>query len=101
MLEFPVERSRKVYLTPRKKDWPPQIHKFTVRIPITPPTYEPVSIPEPKPLYKFRKYTTYENRKEVQMVPVTKTIIKPIGISPDQIIGDDGLGVMKERILSP
>lgn len=37
----------------------------------------------------MRSYTTYENQPEIEMVPVTTTVIKPAGVSKEQYIGDE------------
>lgn len=84
-----VVRHRKVYVSERKDDDEPIIHPLSLTIPVKVPEYSSSEIPEPKPIYRLHKYTTYENRPEIQMMPVTKTIIKPLGVSPDQIIDDE------------
>lgn len=84
-----ILRRRKVYVTPREQEKQPPVHAFTIRIPIVAPTVPSISIPDPPPIFKFKKYITYESKPEVQMVPVTRTIIKPVGVTPDQIINAD------------
>lgn len=85
-------KHRKVYVARRQGemmiDQRPPIHTIKVRIPINLKDLEMFDIPEPPPLYQLRKYTSYESVPETQMVPVTKTIIKPVGLTKDQLIGD-------------
>lgn len=50
--------------------------------------YQPV-LPTEKPFFRVRSYTTYENQPEIEMVPVTTTVIKPAGVSKEQYIGDE------------
>lgn len=82
-----IVRHRKVYVAARKQE-KPRIQTLSIKIPLEIPTVDSSNIPEPKSMYKLKKYTTYENRPEIQMVPVTKTIIKPVGVSQDQFIDD-------------
>lgn len=76
-------RHRKVYVA-RKETKDPIIHPVHLTIPVS--FEEAPTLPTPKPVYKLRKFTTYEQKPEVKMVPVTKTIYKPADITPDQII---------------
>jgi hypothetical protein len=87
--EDTIIRHRKVYVSPKSKGDVP-IHPIKIRIPVRMPEYVEPNLPDPKPVYKFKKYTTYESRPEIQMVPVIKTIIKPVGVTPDQIIEEPG-----------
>lgn len=80
--EKKIVRHRKVYVKEGGDD--PVIHPLQVTIPVE--VEYPADIPTPKPVYKLRKYTTYEEKPEIKMVPVVKTIIKPANVSPDQII---------------
>lgn len=85
----PVVRHRKVYVSKRneviQKD--PVIHPLELIIPVH--LDQPTTLPPPKPLFKMRKYTTYENQPEIVQVPVTTTVIKPEGVSQDQIVSED------------
>ena len=84
-----IVRHRKVYVAPLQQA-KSRIETISIRIPLEIPKNSPSNIPDPKPIYKLKKYTTYENTPEIQMVPVTKTIIKPVGVSADQIIDETG-----------
>lgn len=80
--EKKIVRHRKVYVKTGNDD--PVIHPLRVTIPVE--VEYPADIPTPKPLYKLKKYTTYEEKSEIKMVPVVKTIIKPANVTPDQFI---------------
>lgn len=83
-----VVRHRKIYVTERPVDAEPIIHPISLTIPveIKQPVHE--IVPPPKRIFKLRKYTIQESEPEIEMVPVTTTVIKPAGVSDDQIIGD-------------
>lgn len=84
-----VMRHRKVYLSDKQiKNAEPIIHPITIRIPVRVSKDKSLDLPEPKPVFKMRKYTYQETKPEIQMVPVKTTIIKPIGVSKEQIIDD-------------
>lgn len=89
-----ILRHRKVYVS-KKKQITPIINPITITIPLKIPEDE-APLPQPKPVFKYKKFTTYETKPEIQMVPVTKTIIRPADVTPDQIIDDDGLKVEKD-----
>lgn len=84
-----VVTRRKVYVAPKPKNDVP-IHTVKIRVPLKLPEAVEPQLPPPKPLFKLKKYTTYESKPEIHMVPVTKTIIRPVGVSPDQIIDETG-----------
>lgn len=79
---------RKIYLADKKEKPKPIIHPVTMTIPIDIEEDPTTIIPPPKPIFKMRKYTTYESQTIKEMVPVTTTVIKPVGISEDHIIED-------------
>lgn len=84
-----IERHRKIYVSDRDDQFEPVIHPIEVTIPVK-VRQDPVDgLPPPKPVFRMHKYTTIETKPEVQMVPVTTTIIKPVGVSKDQIIEDE------------
>ena len=87
-----VEWHRKVYLGDRKPQEDLVIHPLSITIPVKVPEYRETELPTPKPVFKMRKYVKYVNKPEVQMIPITKTIIKPVGVTSDQIITDTGYG---------
>lgn len=63
------------------------IHPVRVKIPIK--VNEMLAVMPPvKHKYKMHEYTTQETKLKTEMVPVTETVIKPIGISKDQIVGN-------------
>lgn len=87
-----VERHRKVYLSDKQlNNNQPIIHPISITIPVRLDDGMDVDLPEPKPLFKMRKYTYKETKKETEMVPITTTIIKPVGVAKEQIIDDESL----------
>lgn len=84
------EEHRKVYLSPRDK-YESNLKPISITVPLKIPDDDETGVPAPRHLFKYKKYTTYETKPEIQMVPVTKTILKPVGVSADQIVDDEGL----------
>lgn len=82
-----VVRHRKVYVTERD-DAPanPLIHQISITIPVKVTKAPSVKLSAPPPVYRMHKYKTYETVPETELIPVTTTIIKPVGVSQDQII---------------
>lgn len=80
-----LTKHRKIYVASKKSE-DPVIHPISLTIPVRLVEPETVNLPPPKPLFKMRKYTTYESKPEIEMVPVTTTVIKPVGVSEDQVI---------------
>lgn len=78
-----IIRHRKVYV---KEENPIKsiIHPISLTIPLK---LNGPLVPPPKPFFRMRKYTTYEKTPEVKMVPMKTTVIKPAGITDDQILG--------------
>lgn len=91
-----VVRHRKVYVSKRERalQTDPVIHSLELKIPVH--VDQPTTLPPPKPLYVMRKYTSYENRPEIVEVPVTTTVIKPEGVSKDQIVSEDSVSLLDE-----
>lgn len=85
-LDQPVVLHRKVYVTEKRNDFEPVIHPIDITIPVKIKDEQDPPLPPPKPVFKMRKYTSYETRPEIEMVPVTTTVIKPVGVTEDQII---------------
>lgn len=79
-----IVRHRKVYVSPRM----PDVYHIKLTVPVEMPKTSDLPVSEPKPMYEMRKYTTYKTRPETLMVPVKTTIIKPAGLTDDQIIKD-------------
>lgn len=79
---FYIDRHRKVYMEKVGK----MVHPISLTIPVKVPTTQ--TFTSPRPAFRLTKHKTVENRPEIQMVPVKKTIIKPVGIPSDQIIDD-------------
>lgn len=83
---------RKVYLSEKEtKDEGPIIHPISLTIPVRMKDDLNSNLPKPRPLYKMRKYTYTDPNPEIEMVPITTTVLKPVGVSKDQIIGSDML----------
>lgn len=86
--EAPVVRHRKVYVKEYQNDKLPVLKPFTITIPVKLNPPPAPNIPKPRHMYRLHKYTTYETKPEVQMIPVTTTVIKPAGLGRDQLIDD-------------
>jgi len=82
-----IVRHRKVYVMAEPNDTP-LVAPIKISIPVKAP--KELDLPPPKPVFKYRKQRIYESKPEIQMVPVTKTIIRPVGVSSDQIIDENG-----------
>lgn len=87
-----VVRHRKVYVAERASsvDTDPVIHPLELKIPVRVDTSS--SLPSPKPIFKMHKYM----KPGIVQVPVTTTIIKPEGVSKDQIIGEDARSLLAD-----
>lgn len=81
-----VVRHRKVYVSEKLNERDPVIHPIELTIPVKIKNEQDPPLPPPKPVFKLRKYTTYETKPEIEMVPITTTVYKPVGVSKDQII---------------
>lgn len=81
-----VRTHRKVYVSDKLPEHDPIIHPIELTIPVKIRNEQDPPIPPPKPVFKMRKYTTYETKPEIQMVPITTTVIKPVGATKDQFI---------------
>lgn len=91
-----VVTHRKVYVSERNNlDIDPVIHPIQLKIPVRVDSRS--ALPPPKPIFKMRKYTTYERKPEIVEVPVTTTVIKPVGVSKDQIIGEDSSSLFSKE----
>mgnify|MGYP000892797535 CR=1 FL=1 len=85
-----IVRHRKIYVSAKEAEEDPVVIPIKITIPVEYKD-EKTAIPPPKPLFKMRKYTTYETKPEIEMVPVSTTIIKPVGATKDQFIDDKTL----------
>lgn len=86
-----IVRHRKVYVADKKDKVDLPIHAIDLTIPVKVKNDPIEDLPPPKPVFRMHKYTTIETKPQVEMVPVTTTIIKPVGVSKDQIIEDESL----------
>ena len=73
----------------------PIIDPIKITIPLKVKDDSPAVV-EPKPVFKYKKYTTYETKPEIRMVPVVKTILRPVNVGPDQIVDEQGQRVAKD-----
>lgn len=83
-----IVRHRKVYVANNDGMFDMPIHPIELTIPVKVENPAIDALPAPKPIFRMHKYTTVETKPQVEMVPVTTTIIKPVGVSKDQIIED-------------
>lgn len=81
--EGKIIRHRKVYVA-KKDAKEPVVHPIQITIPVR--LEEAPTLSTPKPIYRMKKITSYNQKQEIKMVPVTKTIYKPANITSDQII---------------
>lgn len=100
-----IVRHRKVYVVKKelKKQMAKQVLpsiRLTIPISVDEDTTRGI-LPPPKPYFKLRKYVTYEDQKHTEMMPVTKTIIKPANIETSRIIGLDIAKQNHDRVLPP
>lgn len=95
-IEEPIVGLRRIYVREKIEKKPP-IHTLKITIPVEPEPDNSTVISPPKPHFRLRKYSTLETKPEVEMVPVTTTIIKPVGVTKDQFIGPIPEGMLPAK----